>query len=517
MRRIILYGIGLFSWLPGKLIAQHVIYSESFNTRSGVRFQVIGKSENFYWVEKLQKRKIYNRHQTAEITELQSFGLFDVKLNVMKEVPATYIPGTLKQWLVAGKEGLDQLIITSSAKKTKIICSRFRVDEISDTRPRLIDSLPFSTGASGFLLVRSEDQSKILLVAFENTETEITRVHALLFDSNWNPIYHQVISRELFSQPCIQDDEIGFPAESFDNLPIKLANNGEWLMASPSRISQNFSLFHACANGSDYYFREIPVSRYYKMEDIAMSIDNDQQEMSFGLLSGYSNTTLKNVQICNYSMKQGRFDFDSSYHFNTQVRDIKNKNLSHESFIAVPGGGYMFLKEYGSPFEFNKPVTPFLNNWETAYLLANYSETNPGKEQVKQGYTLNRGLSPIPFVRNRGDLNLFYFPAISKDSTWSGILDMEQHAESNNPDLSYLLIPIKNKLYIIYNSLDGYADPLATTTTLNMHGQATDDALIFWKINKMLNFQQSHRFSADEVAVAYMNNQQNGFAIIRLQ
>ena len=125
-------------------------------------------------------------------------------------------------------------------------------------------------------------------------------------------------------------------------------------------------------------------------------------------------------------------------------------------------------------------------------------------------------MSPIPAVRNRGDLNLFYFPALSKDSTWSAVLDIEQHAESNNPDLSYLLIPAKNKLYIIYNSLEGFADPLATTTTLNMHGQATDDALIFWKMNRMLNFQQSHRFSADEIAVPYLNSQQTGFAIIRL-
>jgi hypothetical protein len=216
-------------------------------------------------------------------------------------------------------------------------------------------------------------------------------------------------------------------------------------------------------------------------------------------------------------MKEGRFYFDSSYHFNTQVRDIQSKNLSHESFIAVPGGGYMYLKEYGSPFEFNKPTVPFITSWETAYLMANYSESTPDNKQLKQGYNLNHGLSPITTVRNRGDLNLFYFPAVSKDSTWSGVMNMEQHSESNNPDLSYLLMPLKNKVYIIYNSTEGSTDPLATTTTLNMQGQTTEDALIFWKINKQMNFQESRRFSADEVAVPYSNNLQSGFAIIRLQ
>ena len=54
VRRLISYCIGLILWLPGKLFAQHVIYSESINTRSAIRLQVIGRSENFYWAEKLQ-------------------------------------------------------------------------------------------------------------------------------------------------------------------------------------------------------------------------------------------------------------------------------------------------------------------------------------------------------------------------------------------------------------------------------------------------------------------------------
>jgi hypothetical protein len=516
VRRIILYATGLVLWLPGIINAQRVIYSEALRFRSDVQVQVIGRSGDYYWIEKTRKQKSANHHVSADNTEIQSFGLLDSKLNLLKESPPIFFPGTLKQWLIAGEKGLDQILLTSAGGKTKIIGSRYLLQENSINPVRLIDSLPFTANPSSFLLIRSEDQSKILLVAYENTDSALTFVHALLFDSDWNPIYHRVISQELFSQPCIQDDEISFPAESFDNLPIKLANNGEWLMASPSRISHNFSLFHASSDGSKYYFREIPLSRYYKMEDIAMSIDNDRQEMSVAFLSAYSNTSLKNVQVYNYSMKLGRFDFDSSYHFNTQSHSVRDKNLSHESFISVPGTGYMLLKEYGVPFDFKKPAIPVMNNWESAYLLANYAEINTGKEQMKQGYTVNRGLSPIPAVRNKGDLNLFYFPARSGDSTWSGVLSMEQQSESNNPELSYLLLPVKNKLFIIYNSIDGYTDRMATTTTLNMNGQTADDALVFWKMNRMLNFQHAHRFSAGDVAVSYMRDQQAGFAIIRL-
>ena len=511
MRPIITYGIGLLLWLPGNLPAQRVIYSEPIGARSVLNIQVIGKTEEFYWVEKRMKPKSRNRNQSGDL--IQRFELFDAKLNLLSDIAAIQTPDVMKQWLMAGKNGLDQVLVTSSGDQTKIIRNCYKTDQQIESY--LTDSLPFLASPSGLLLVRSADQSKILLVAFENTETEITRVHALLFDSDWHPIYHQLISHEQFSQPCIQDEEIGFPGEGFDNLPIKLANNGEWVMVSPSRISRNFSLFHACPNGSDYYFREIPVSPFYKMEDIAMSIDNNLQEMSVGLFSGYRKSTLKNVRVCNYSMTSGRFVFDTSYHFNTQVRDIQAKNLSHESFVAVPGGGYMLLKEYGHAYEFSKPSLPVMNNLETAYLLANYTETASVKDQLKEGYTLNKGLTPIPYVQNRGDLNLFYFPAVSRDSTWSGIMEMEQQPEINNPDLSYLLVPIKNKLYIIYNSMEGYSNSLATTTTLNKSGQPTDDALVFWKIKKLLNFQYAHRFISEEVAVPYKSNQQSGFAIIK--
>lgn len=515
MRWIYLYCFGLFLWLPGKLNAQRVIYSESINTREPIRFQVVGKSENFYWVAKLQSQKLKLPHGQERHIEIQDFELFDNRLHLLSEQSPVYIPGTVKQWLMTSDKGLDQVVSTPTGNNTRIFCNRYQPDGIA--KSRLIDSLPFSANASSILLVRSENQSFILMVAFENSDPESTIVHIHLFDAGWNPVYRKVISNIQFSQPCIQDDEIGFPSEGFDNLPIKVANNGEWGMIFPSHISHHFSLFHACPNGEDYFFKEIAVAPFYKMEDVSMSINNDRQELSVGLLSTYRNTSLKNVQVFNYSMREGRFDFDSSYHFNEQARDIRSKNLSHASFISVPDGGYILLKEYGSLFEFENPNMPPLSNWESAYLLANYSEPNSGEKEIKQGYTRNRGLSPIPTVRNKGDLNLFYFPSVSNDSTWSAVLETEQHAETNNPDLSYLLLPSKNKLYLIYNSLNGSADPLATTTTLNTHGETTDDGLVFWKMDRMLNFQNARRFTADEVGVPYMNNQRPGFAIIRLR
>jgi len=261
-----------------------VIYTESFRSRSCDHFEFIGKSINYYWIERQPGQNSKYTRVVRPLTETMRFGLLDNNLNLMKEWPALSVPGSAKQWLMAGRDGLDQIVLTSSAGKTKIIRAHLSPDENAEIQSGVVDSLGFSANPSAFLIIRSEDQSKILLLAFENKAAEFTRLHAILFDSDWKLVYHRVMAEALFAQPCIQDDEIGFPAESFDNLPVKLANNGEWLMASPSRVSHNFSLFHVSANGLDYSSREIPLSPYYQMEDIAMSIDNEQQEMTMGSL-----------------------------------------------------------------------------------------------------------------------------------------------------------------------------------------------------------------------------------------
>jgi hypothetical protein len=517
VKKIFIYGICLLFCLPVRMCAQHVLYAESFHSGSSSALQVVGKSGKFYWVEKIQRQKSTSHSFKSGPNDILSFELLDSKLNLLMEFPATRLTGTLKQWLICGKEGLDQLVITREGQTVKIIRSGFQTNGLAKEMPRVLDSLPYSMDASGMLLVRSEDQSKILIVGFENTDDDETRMHALLFHSDWTPIYHRIILHESFSQPCIQDEEIGFPSESFDNQPIKLANNGEWLMAAPSRVSLNFSVFHANSDGTRYNFREIPVNPFYKMEDIAMSIDNIRQEMNVGLLSSYLNTSLKNVQVCRYSMKPGKFDFDSSFRFNTQYHDIVHKHLSHESFVSVPGAGFLLMIEYGTPFDFQKPDVPVFNNWEAAYLLSNYTEPARENALLKDGYTGHIGLTPISSIRNRGDLNLFYFPAISKDSAWSGVLDLEQHNDLNNPDLSYLLIPAGDKFYMIYNRFNDSEDGITASTAFNIHGQPNEEPFVFWGPDRTLNFQNARRFATDEVSVPYLNQQQSGFALIRLQ
>jgi hypothetical protein len=517
VRRITPYLLGLVLAFSGKLLAQRILYTPSSIVGSSSLFQMIGRSGEFYWLAIKKENKINGPVPHSGSADIGTFLLLDSKLRPLAKYPPIHLPGTIKQWLLSGEEGLDQLVAVNIKGTTHIYYSRFRPDSSSDPQPVSIDSLPFSADASRMLLIRCEDRTKILLIAFENTDSEQTRVHALLFNSNWTCIYHRVISHEQFAQPCIQEDETGLPGESFDDLPIKLANNGEWLMVAPSRISCNFSIFHVSPHGSEYYFHEIPLSPFYKMEDIAMSINENEQMVSMGLLSAYSNTSLKDVQVYNYSMKEGKIVFDSAFHFNTQYRAFRSHNLFHERFVAVPGEGFLLMMEYGRPYAFDEPRVPVFNYWESAYLFSDYAEMELGKKSLSGGYTQNTGLRPIPLIRNAGDLNLFYFPSVSRGLTWSGVLETEQHAENNNPDLSYLVIPERQKIYLAYNLIDGFSTDRPTAMSLDLGGKAADEPLLFWQMGKTLDFQGACRFSKDEVFIPYVENQPAGFAIIRMK
>ncbi|MBA4166020.1 MAG: hypothetical protein H0X41_00475 [Chitinophagaceae bacterium] len=54
----------------------------------------------------------------------------------------------------------------------------------------------------------------------------------------------------------------------------------------------------------------------------------------------------------------------------------------------------------------------------------------------------------------------------------------------------------------------------AGTTVVDQQGNPADGGLVFWKFNRLLNFQRAHRIADQEVAVPYL--ERPGFAVIRL-
>ncbi len=519
-RRIQIYLVATALLNIHYLSAQRVLYSPFINDRAAIQYIVAGKTSDYYWVQKEKRKKVIQGRADWYVNEQQGFEIYDTRMNLVKTAPSFSITdSTLKEYLVPGNNYFDQLILSAGTQKIMLLLQRYTQEGDLVAAGRVIGSLPFKETGDSFLLIRSEDKHKLLLLGFEPVPSSPPRLHAMLFDDDWKQLSYAVYDHPFISQPFIQDDFVCSPIEHFTNIPVQLADNGQWLMASPSRTNLNFLLFHFCGSDHDISYREIVLPPSYTMEDIALYVDNEKEEAFSGILSGYHNTTYKNVHVNHYSLAKQEFDFDSSYRFNTLAAGkIKNENITKERFIAVPGAGFMLLKEYGRTYTGWYDNETYDNQWDPDVLFANIDNSNTGAifSSSRDGYTRYNTLAGIQKNFERGDLNLFYFPAHSKDSCWSGMINKTQTTELNAPDLSYLVMPVKDRLFFLYNSFLRNDDQYASSTILDPQGNLqSTEGVIFWKFNNTLSFQQSIQITETEVAIPYEKNQRKGFAIIR--
>ena len=70
---------------------------------------------------------------------------------------------------------------------------------------------------------------------------------------------------------------------------------------------------------------------------------------------------------------------------------------------------------------------------------------------------------------------MFYFPGGPADSCWSGLINKKQITELNAPALSYLCVPLPDKLVILYNSVEREEDPFGCTMVLDRQCKVTPD------------------------------------------
>ena len=510
------------------LLAQRVYYCEPYSDRFTLREELTAKVGNYYWVETTSRKRTTRHSPDPYDNEERTFDIYNTKMNLVNIInPVAYPGNPLKEYLVAGDDYFDQVHLLASGKKVGVWLQRYEPDGQSAETGQLVGFFPFYEPGNSFLLVRSEDRSRILLLGFESLSSSAPKVHALLFDADWQLLSSRVYKHSFITQPIIQDDFTNYPLEDFNDGPLKLANNGEWLMAAPSRTNSNYLLFHFSATDTMVACKEIQLAPFSAMEDVDLSIDNRKGEAVAGVLSTFHYQTLKCVKVAHYSMASRSFDFDSSYRLTTLGDGkVKDGNLVKEHFIAVPGRGFMLLKEYGRPFEDWYDVDEFDQGWDPSLMFAANSIPNPGagpsvarprNSLTKEGYARYRSMKS-PQDHERGDLSLYYFPAGRKDSTWSGMISKEQITELNSPNLSYMVVPNKDNLVFLYNSFVHGENLYASSTVINGSGDLVSDAGVpFWGLKKTLNFQQSRQISPDQVVVPYDRYGRMGFVVVLLQ
>ncbi|HMH21927.1 MAG TPA: hypothetical protein VK563_09125 [Puia sp.] len=502
------------------LVAQQVLYSPVQNDRWVIQTEVAGKVGEYYWTRVVKKRRVVRGQDGQRLHEEQSFDIYDARMRYVTTAPSLIDPDTvIKQYLIPGSTFFDQLVLLQGYKKTDLLLERYESNGNAVHESRIIGSFPFNEPADSWLLVRSEDKTKILLLGFESIPSSSPRMHAVVFDQDWRMLSDRTYEHPSLTQPILQDDATSYPIDDFSKSPVKLANNGQWLMAAPSREDHSFLLFHFCGEDNSYAFKKISLATSSAMEDVALSIDNEKGEASAGILSRLHYYVHKNVRTVHYSMGRREFDFDSSYRFSTLLPGkLRNENLEKENFIAVPGDGFILLKEYGRSFAGWHDEEAPDNPWDPEAFFFDEATLRTGVRfpLMQDGYARYSELRGLGGAHGRGDLSLFYFPGNRKDSCWSGLISKEQVTELNAPDLSYLVVPVKNKLFFLYNSFIREGVQYGNATIIDHQGNLmSGEGVIFWQFSNTLLFQQSRQISSDEVAVPYEKNQRRGFAIIR--
>jgi len=501
--------------------AQKVLYSPFIDEP----FDIAGKAGDYYWIERREKPKPVKRHVAAfpgDELEKQVFDVYDERMNLINSTaPFNLDDKILKEYYVCNDYFFDQVVLVGAGGKTHLMINRYNGDGTIGATGKILFSYPFEEAPNSFVLVRSEDRSKLLMLCFQVGGPEGSSIHAVLFDDNWHQLSNKIYKYPYFSQPFVQDDFVNYPADNFSNNPVKLGNTGQWLMASPSRSSNNFLLFDFPVRDSSFLVKEIRLPGLSRWQDVALCLNDRDGEGYLGILSEFSFSTLKNVEVVHYSLAGHLVDFDSSYRFNTLVAfNTRDANITHENFIAVPGSGFMLLKEYGMPFLDPYSEEGYLDLIDLVSIFSMDSIMNIAKPQRvnRNGYTRYDKLGGSRRNYDRGDLCLFYFPAHKTDSSWSAIIDQEQVTDLNSPNLSYLVVPLNQRIFLFYNSFFRDADQqqFGNSTIIDDKGNlVSDQGIVYWRYRDELLFQQSRQIGENEVAMHYANFKRTGFAIIR--
>ncbi|HXB33942.1 MAG TPA: hypothetical protein VNV35_10990, partial [Puia sp.] len=345
--------LGVLFLLAGyRLDAQEVTFCEPYSDRFTIREEMLGKIGEYYWISMVSRQRP-TKHSTGAAEE-RTFMIYDFRMKPVNEISHFSCPGAeLKEYLIINSDHFDQLYLSENAnRQVDFWVQRYLPDGQPMGNGRKVGSMPFYEPGNSFLLVRSEDRSLILLLGFEFVGGGAPKVHAILYNADWGIVSSQVYNHPFLTQPMIQDDYISYPLEDFDQGTVKLANSGEWLMISPSRTDNNYLLSHFSGSDTGFRYEEIWLPNIAETEDISLSMDNVHGEAVAGVLSDFHYSPLKNVRIVHYSMGLRQFDFDTTFRLTTLGGGkVRNDNMVKENFMAMPGGGFLLLKEYGRLFE----------------------------------------------------------------------------------------------------------------------------------------------------------------------
>ena len=489
--------------------AQSVLYSSTVSNDINTRFEVIGKAGNFYWLYKIKKN--FKIGTPVLLGEQCSFEVYDNRLNRVTEIESSLPDVVVKQYMVPQKVGLDQLVFKKSSNKTTAVVNRFAPDGAGAPRNAILFEYPAVMDLEDIIVSRSPDRSKILLLCFVRTGNLTPDMYAKVYNRDWELLHDSIYKQDNLVQPLIQYYRTEYLMESPDATPVKITNTGDWLMVTPSRRGSNYVLCHFKKEDSSFIQLDVPQSRTANIEYCSLSA-GEGKHAYVGILENISPAD-RRLRMIQYNMAQKHMDYDTSYSFQ-QPNGFKHlEYLYQEELIQIPGKGFMYMKEYGRQY--------FVDSWGEQIMLDNeqeYAAYSNHASKLKfndNEYTRNSNLSDTKRKFERGDLSVKYFPFHAADSSWGGLIHVQQVTELRYDNLSYACVPDKDRIIFLYNSLAKNDYKVSSSTVVDHSGQALDEGVIFWQSANVLNFQNAKLVQEGELFVPFNRNVVKGFAIIR--
>src|SRR5258706_6481563 len=162
-----IFIVFLVSFSTGFLSAQKVLYSPYLDNQPETRFEVIGKAGNYYWIQKSRKKARTKKQTEPRINEDFSFEIYDARMNPVKTIPFSVSGNFTKEYFVPGNEYLDQLVFLPVNPRITVLLNRYTPDGNIILSKDTLGDFPGPMNSGDFLLIRSQDKTKLLLLGIE--------------------------------------------------------------------------------------------------------------------------------------------------------------------------------------------------------------------------------------------------------------------------------------------------------------------------------------------------------------
>ncbi len=159
------------------LSAQQVSYCEPYSDRFTLRQEMLGKVGDFYWVSAISRKRVVKHNGENSATEERNFVVYDPRMNVSNLVSdPPYVISSIKEYLVATDDHFDRVhLLNADNKETEVRLQRYEANGELAGPDHNVAIFPFSENGNSFMLVRSQDRLRILLLGFESVSFPLHR------------------------------------------------------------------------------------------------------------------------------------------------------------------------------------------------------------------------------------------------------------------------------------------------------------------------------------------------------